>query len=227
MKTRTLIATLISFPLLASAQESPAVIIVEEDDISFEEAAAAIMQEEAELAENTDDSESEFTQELDDSSISQDVEPLPEIPEKVIKEEFTPKTPVFIKTEIPRPIELAPSASGNVTLKSPWAPKPKQKAPSGWRYTPAPASEAYPMEVSLKNGKKLKLSVIPHKLVPDDSPLIVQAVEPGYNPDQGYQQTDSVSARLFSATETLSSASSSLDSSIEKLTLLVNSLPKK
>ncbi|MGJ8671643.1 hypothetical protein [Rubritalea sp.] len=227
MKKRTLIASLISCPILLFAQDSPAVIIVEEDELTFEEAADAIMQEETEESFPGEDNGVEAKDTEDDfSEVAENLEFLAEIPDEVIEEEFTPEEPVLIKTEIPRPIELAQKQAADVILKSPWAPKPKQTPPSGWRYIPAPASEAHPMEISLKNGKTLKLSVTPHKLVPEDSPTIVQAVEPGYNPDQGYQQTNSVSARLQSTIDTLSQASSSLDSSIEQLSLLVNSLPK-
>lgn len=233
MKKRILIAGLISLPILLSAQAPPAVIIVEEEDISFEEAAEAMMLENEETQgdepqkDEDHDLENEFQDDTDEPEMATDIKPLPEVPDEIIEEEYTPEEPVFIKTEIPRPIELAIGESSDITLKSPWSPKPKQAAPSGWRYVPAPVSEAYPMEIPLKNGKKINLSVTPHQLVPEDSPLIVQAVEPGYDPDQGYQQTDSVSARLKSATDTLSEASSSLDSSIEQLNLLVNSLPKK
>jgi hypothetical protein len=212
MNKSLLIASFFTLPLLLSAQDSPAVIIVEDDDMSFEEAAAAILNDN-EAIENVAEPESP-------------PEELEEVPEEILEEAQSPVEPVLIKTEIPRPIEVAAGSSSEVILKSPWAPKPKQMAPNGWRYLPAPPSEAYPMEINLENGKKLTLSVIPHKLVPEDSPLIIQAIEPGYNPEQGYQQADSVSARLHAATDTLSEAASSLDSSIEKLSLLVNSLPK-
>lgn len=137
-----------------------------------------------------------------------------------------PTEPVLVKVSPPRQIEISDTQEGGFQLITPWAPKPMQQAPDGWRYTPAKADKAYPVEVKLSSGKTLSLNVRPYTLVPTISTSVIQAREPGYQPERGYQQTFSISARLESTTSNLKQAADSLDQSIQNLSSLVDSLPK-
>lgn len=115
----------------------------------------------------------------------------------------------------------------DLRLLAPWSPKPLQRAPIGWRYVPASPASAFRKKVQLSNGKSLTLSVRPYALVPEKSPLVIQAVEPGYQADLGYVQKESVTASLTTSITALEKASQALESSITNLNDLVNSLPKQ
>lgn len=208
MKTYFLLfSALFYLPLFAQESESSDF----ENDFSMEETS-----NEEPITQETSDEES-VTEEVVEEE-SEFLEEPPEISE--------PEEPVLVKVEIPRQIEIDDNQTGAFKLLTPWAPKPKQQAPIGWRYVPASAQSAYPVTVNLSTGKPLTLKVIPYKLVPEDEKDVIQALEPGYNHSQGYEQTDSISAKLSHTTSNLKDAASSLDQSIQNLSALVDSLPK-
>lgn len=132
---------------------------------------------------------------------------------------------VVVRTEIPKPIQLEEKDS-NFKLLSPWSPKPMQRAPLGWQYIPADSSHSYKKQVTLKSGKKLKLLITPYVLAPENSADVVQVLEPGYQPERGYQQKFNVEASLKNSTKLLAETSEALDSSIKDLRELLQTLPK-
>jgi len=216
---------LLALPLTGLSQDAPTAIIVE-DEVPLEPDSSAPVLEE-DVADNQNLEEPELDETSDElNEPEQPAQPedpiLPEQPEDLGLPE--PDEPVVVKVEIPKQIEL--SEDSGFKLISPWAPKPMQQAPRGWRYIPAQQDKAYPVEVNLSTGKTLSLSITPYTLVPEVSNKVIQAREPGYQPERGYQQVHSVSARLETATNNLKQAGDSLDQSIENLSALVDSLPK-
>jgi len=133
--------------------------------------------------------------------------------------------PVIIRTEIPKQIELTTS-SQQLKILSPWAPKPLQAAPVGWRYIAGSPEQAYKTQVSLKTGSKIELKITPYILTPEASPLVVQVLEPGYIPANGYKQTTSLTSSLETSNQMLKTASENLEKSIINLKSLLETLPK-
>lgn len=131
---------------------------------------------------------------------------------------------LVVRTEIPKQIKLSDD-TGELKILTPWAPKPLQSPPVGWRYITAPNEKRYKTTVELKSGKQVSLSIAPYILVPEDSPAVVQITEPGYIPTDGYRQKNSVSASLTKSNKLLSDASKSLDKSIADLKQLLDTLP--
>lgn len=132
---------------------------------------------------------------------------------------------VVVRTEIPKPIQLEDQDSG-FKLLSPWSPKPMQRAPLGWQYIPADSSHSYKKVVTLQSGKKLKLVITPYILAPESSASVVQILEPGYQPERGYQQKFNIEASLKISAKQLADTSEALDSSIKDLKELLQTLPK-
>lgn len=141
------------------------------------------------------------------------------------KAEETEEEAIVIRTEIPKQVELTTS-SQQLRILSPWAPKPLQAAPIGWRYIAGSPDQAYKTQVELTTGSKLELKITPYILVPEASPLVVQVLEPGYIPADGYRQKSSVTASLEKSNSMLKTASQNLDKSIENLKSLLETLPK-
>ncbi|MFC4995467.1 hypothetical protein [Rubritalea tangerina] len=161
----------------------------------------------------------------DENASPNEVDQLPEQPEDLQPKEEENQQ-VVVKVELPKQIELDSSSSSEFEILSPWAPKPMQRAPRGWQYRPAREDKAYPVSLTLASGKAIQLKVIPYVLVPSDSEKVIQAREPGYQPERGYQQIHSISARLQSTTSNLKAAADTLNESINNLSSLVDSLPK-
>ncbi|WP_018970713.1 hypothetical protein [Rubritalea marina] len=143
----------------------------------------------------------------------------------------------FTDTEIPQDdavvvrvkIKKQVSFSGDPTtikILSPWSPKPLQNPPIGWRYIPAHSSQSYQLEVQTTQHDSLPLEVIPYVLVPEESNKVIQVSEPGYRIDEGYKQTQSISAQLTKTNTQLGQAVDAIASSIQKLNALVETLPK-
>lgn len=220
---------ILALPLTGFSQDAPTAIIVEDEEpVESDSGSPAI--EDEEVADNQDLDEPELGETSEDlNEPQQPAQPkdstLPEPPEDLeIPEPDEEDEAVVVKVEIPKQIEV--SEDSGFKLISPWAPKPMQQAPKGWRYIPAGQDTAYPVEVNLSTGKTLSLSITPYTLVPEISNKVIQVKEPGYQPEHGYQQEHSVSARLEKATDNLKQAGDSLDKSIENLSALVDSLPK-
>ena len=146
-------------------------------------------------------------------------------PEADTKTEVTNQA-VVVKVEIKKQISAAKNSKSTYKLLSPWAPKPLQNPPLGWRYVPAHQSQAYPVAVNTLSGAVIDLEVIPYVLVPEDSLKVVQVCEPGYLAEHGYAQKHSISARLETTNQHLKNAVDAIDLSIEKLSALVETLPK-
>ncbi len=217
----------LALPLTGFSQDTATAIIVDDEEAFTSDFDDSVPEEEIAPAQDVEAIESNATTDEQDENLepsSTISETLPEQPEDMGLPE--PDEPVLVKIEIPKQIKLAESETGDFKLLTPWAPKPMQSAPRGWRYIPAHKEKAYPVEVKLATGKTLSLSVIPYTLVPEVSSKVVQAREPGYEPERGYQQVHSVSARLKTTTDNLQKAGDSLDQSIENLSALVDSLPK-
>ena len=218
-------------PITGFSQDSPAAIIVEDEETFETDSNSTITDEEIETSQNLEKSEADENfdtpnEEEKEGSGSATVvnETLPEQPEDLGLPD--PEESVTVKVEIPKQIKLSKAETDDFKLITPWAPKPMQVAPNGWRYIPARQDKAYPVEVKLATGKILSLSVIPYTLVPELSKTVIQAREPGYQPERGYQQVLSISARLQTTADNLKHAGDSLDQSIENLSALVDSLPK-
>ncbi len=214
-------------PLTGFSQDSPAAIIVEDEEPLEADVNPTITEEEIEASQDLEEVASDETfdtPEEDSEPASIESETLPEQPEDLELPES--EEPVSVKVEMPKQIKLSKDETGDFKLITPWAPKPMQAAPNGWRYIPATQDKAYPVKVKLATGKTLSLSVTPYTLVPQLSDTVIQAREPGYQPERGYQQVQSISARLKTTTDNLEQAGDSLDQSIENLSALVDSLPK-
>ena len=220
--TKTLLLLTLALPLTGVAQEIRQAIIIEEETADLaSEVAETVQTEAAEAVSAIDTVADEVLQDL----LAQPAEEqLPEQPDDIKPED--PTEPVLVKVEKPKQIQLSENSQSDLRLLSPWAPKPLQKAPRGWRYVPVSADRSYPLDIKLSSGKSVSLSITPYALVPQESQNVVQAREPGYQPEKGYQQAHSVTARLENTTQTLEQAASSLDESIKNLSALVNSLPK-
>ncbi|MEO1856624.1 MAG: hypothetical protein ABGY95_04565 [Rubritalea sp.] len=214
------------------AQDAPAAIIVDDTDLTEYDSDNSLTGKEVETSQSLDALEP--SENLDKPEKSEETpesvlvvvehEPLPRQPKDMRLPE--PNEPVTVKIELPEQINLSEAQTGTFQLLTPWAPKPMQKPPIGWRYIPAEQEKAYPIKVKLTTGKTLSLSVTPYTLVPEISSRIIQAREPGYEPRRGYQQVHSISASLRTTTNNLEQAGNSLDQSIANLAALVDSLPK-
>lgn len=229
---------LLILPLTGFSQDSPAAIIVEDEEDSL--ASSQSTEEQIDAANDEDlalesSEPSEFDPATDEAELTEEAElqdePVSDAP--IIDEQaeedldqVVPEPAVTVKIELPKQIKLADAETSGFKLLTPWAPKPMQSPPIGWRYIPARRGKAYPVEVTLATGNTLSLSVTPYTLVPELSDDVVQAREPGYQTERGYQQVHSISARLQTATTNLEQAGRSLDKSIENLSELVDSLPK-
>lgn len=169
------------------------------------------------------------TEEIPDSIEEAANQPQPHADETSELEEKTEpadqKDGVVVRIEIPKQIRTADN-SKKFKILSPWAPKPLQAAPIGWRYIAANPNQSYKTSVNLKSGKKLSLKITPYLLVPERSPLVVQVLEPGYSPAEGYRQQNSVTATLETSNQLLLKASNSLVDSISNLEELLLTLPK-
>lgn len=233
MKILPILLGILSLPIASYAQEtSTAVIVVEErngdDPISADDPAINSLEEVDPDRLIIDEGNETIDIEANEEAIVEEiVEPIQELEEQPDDLHLPePTEAVLVKIESPKQIEVSPEQKGGFQLITPWAPKPMQEAPAGWRYIPASPDKAYPVKVKLSSGKSLSLNVMPYTLVPTISKQVVQAREPGYQPERGYQQTFSVSARLESTTSNLKLAADSLDQTIENLSSLVDSLPK-
>lgn len=133
---------------------------------------------------------------------------------------------VIVKIEIKKQVSVSDSNKSSIRLLSPWAPKPLQNPPYGWRYVPAHQTQAYQVDINTKSGHSIPLDVIPYILVPEESKDVIQIKEPGYQPDLGYQQKTSISAQLKTTNRHLGTAASSIEQSILELSELVETLPK-
>ena len=220
---------LLILPLTGFSQDSPAAIIVEDEEDSLaisQSTEKQIDAPEVDLALEASESgpthdEPELTEEAEKLD-----EPVSDAQAEEDLDQVDPEPAVTVKIELPKQIKLADAETSGFKLLTPWAPKPMQSPPIGWRYIPARRGKAYPVEVTLATGNSLSLSVTPYTLVPELSDDVVQAREPGYQAERGYQQVHSISARLQTATTNLEQAGKSLDKSIENLSELVDSLPK-
>ena len=139
--------------------------------------------------------------------------------EPLIKEIEVASEPVRID-------EVITSDHRELTLHTPWKPKPMQDAPRGWRYVMGNKEQAYPATILLSNKKKIKVDIIPYVLAPEESDQTALVVEPGYLPELGYAQTKSVSATISSSNKELEFAEQQLETSIQKLKQLMVSLPQ-
>lgn len=235
---RLCILATFALPLTSAAQAPRAAIVVEEDG-SIEPDASAVEQTTPGLS--STDSESNGNADTIPAKLLEDLlqleshqtetqtekapSQLPQQPDDLVNAKAaTPK--VSVQTESSAQITLSDSQSSSLKLLTPWAPKPMQPAPLGWRYIPETADKSYPLTVTLSSGKTLSLKVAPYALVPVESSFVVQACEPGYQPERGYQQDTSISARLENTTQTLETAAESLNESIKNLSSLVDSLPQ-
>lgn len=225
------ILTTLAFPLTCAAQAPRAAIVIEEEQREPTEISTIESEDDSELFTDADTPADEIPAEALEELLQEDEpdgesdEQLPQQPDD-IQPETSSEPAVVVKTEPKVQIVLADNQDSGFQLLSPWAPKPMQKAPTGWRYAPGAANKSYPLDVKLSSGQSLSLKVVPYALVPIESKFVVQACEPGYQPARGYQQTNSVSARLEKTTQTLELAADSLNESIQNLSALVDSLPK-
>lgn len=119
--------------------------------------------------------------------------------------------------------------SGKVKIFSPWPAKPLGQAPAGWKYVPAPkGTSPYKEKVTLKDGRKLTLSITPYLLVPDsDQSSSFSIAEPGYNPEDMLTQKTTIGAILKRSTEQIEKSEQITSITIRQLQDLLVSLPSK
>lgn len=118
------------------------------------------------------------------------------------------------------------SEDTDIKIYTAWKPKPLQNAPRGWQYNKGNQSQAYPTSIKLSNDQTIKLQITPYILAPEDSSSVALVTEPGYLPEQGYAQTQSVSATLNHSNSELEATEEGLDRSIDLLNQLLISLPQ-
>ncbi len=159
--------------------------------------------------------------------------PVPPINEDDLPEQPTdPSEPEAIITSlevVAEPVRAHSSITSpnqNLTLYTPWKPKPLQEAPQGWRYIKGTKEQAYPTKITLSDSTEIQLEITPYILAPEDSSSIALVSEPGYQPELGYSQTQSISATLNHSNQELEATEKQLDSSIELLNQLLISLPR-
>lgn len=114
-----------------------------------------------------------------------------------------------------------------ITIKTPFPAKPLAPAPSGWKLVRSEDPEAgFEQEVEIAPGTGMKLTIRPHILVPDSDGVGTFAViEPGYQPNLQYRQTDTVGCLLGESIRHLKADEERIGESIRRLEQLLVSLP--
>lgn len=122
----------------------------------------------------------------------------------------------------------AEAAKGEVKVYSPWPAKPMFPAPEGWKFAPAPEGmEPYRTKVKLGTGQEVGLAITPFVLVPvTDGLNSIRITEPGYRPELGYVQRDTIGVMLQKSNADLEQNEQQAAESIRRLQQLLSSLPK-
>lgn len=116
---------------------------------------------------------------------------------------------------------------GKIKLKASFPAKSLTPAPNGWILEKSGQAPALQREVTLRPGKTISLSILPHVLSPDsDGANTFAVVEPGFDIAEGYRQTNTVSAILGNSVAQLDRDSLLLGNAISDLHQLLASLPK-
>ena len=141
----------------------------------------------------------------------------------------TPDEGIAIQVEKSAMNEGASKSGGSVKVYSPWPAKPMFPAPDGWKFAPAPEGMApYRTQVKLSSGQQVSLAITPFVLIPvTDGLNTIRIMEPGYRPDLGYVQRDTVGVMLQKSTDELRQNEKQAADSIRRLQQLLSSLPKK
>ncbi|MFK7910269.1 MAG: hypothetical protein AB8F34_06660 [Akkermansiaceae bacterium] len=140
----------------------------------------------------------------------------------------TPDEGISIQVEKPAVASGTVAADGEVKIYSPWPAKPMFPAPSGWKFAPAPEGMSpYRTKVKLSNGQEVNLAITPFVLNPiADGQNAIRISEPGYKPELGYVQRDTVGVMLQKSNADLRANEEQAAKSIRQLQQLLSSLPK-
>lgn len=119
------------------------------------------------------------------------------------------------------------AAPGQIKLKASFPAKALSTTPDGWILEKAAQAPAFLEEVTLRPGKTVSLSISPHVLTPAaDGENTFGVVEPGFDPSEGYRQSNTVSAILGNSVVQLDRDALLLGNAISDLHQLLASLPK-
>ena len=115
----------------------------------------------------------------------------------------------------------------DLRLTAPFPAKPLRPAPAGWRIDRSTKTPAFVQEVELAPGKRISLSIQPHILVPDaDGIQVFSVAEPGFRPEHGYQQEQTVGAILAHTILKLDDEAKKLNHALEELQQILVALPQ-
>ncbi len=140
----------------------------------------------------------------------------------------TPDEGISIQVEKPNIAPGAVPPTGEVKIYSPWPAKPMFPAPEGWKFAPAPEALApYRTKATLSTGQEVSLAITPFVLVPiTDGQTSIRISEPGYQPELGYVQRDTIGVMLQKSNADLEQNEQQAAESIRRLQQLLSSLPK-
>jgi len=117
-------------------------------------------------------------------------------------------------------------AASEVEIIAPFPAKPLSPAPVGWELEHPEHAPPFSKTVRLSGGSEITLSIRPHVLVPDaDGAEVFALSEPGFDPELGYAQRDTVGAVLADSIHALDENADRLDEAARRLQELLNSLP--
>ena len=118
--------------------------------------------------------------------------------------------------------------AGKVKIYSPWPAKPIFPAPEGWQFAPAGKDVTpYRTTARLSTGQEVHLAITPFILVPvSDGQNAIRVMEPGYQPELGYIQRDTIGFMLEKSNTELEETEKQTSESIYRLQQLLSSFPK-
>lgn len=115
----------------------------------------------------------------------------------------------------------------NIEIKSNFPTKALIQAPTGWKLEISEQAPAFTRQVEIKPGTFISLQITPHVLSPEsDGANVFSVTEPGYDPQKGYQQDQTVANILESSISQLETDSMKMGSALSELHRLLASLPK-
>jgi len=159
---------------------------------------------------------------------SAEMPPLSELKPLIPEPKKTVNEGIEIQVEKVRGASRAGSSTDKVKVTSPWPAKPLDSPPLGWKFIPAPDGiSPYRTTVKLGDAQSVTLSITPYVLVPvSDGRNVIRIAEPGYQPEQGYLQQDTIGSILKESTQELEHHEQRTAAAIQRLQQLLSSLPQ-
>jgi len=154
--------------------------------------------------------------------------PLSELRPLIPEPKKTVNEGIQIQVEKVREASGLGESTAKVKVTSPWPAKPLDSPPLGWKFVPAPKGiDPYRTTVKLSDKKSVNLSITPYVLVPaSDGRNVIRIAEPGYQPEQGYLQEDTIGSLLKESTQDIERHEKRAAAAIQRLQQLLSSLPQ-